>query len=532
MVTSGLPRNPSDSDRVRGRILDFVDVHAPWHLRLWDSGLVLGLGELSSSLRWVEDKVLSPGTISWLARDLERQQGPDKGAGGRDLKRQLQVALSGKLRHGNSFHRTLDELVAMVDANYLTNWGEAVKKSPPSVERFARALCSHLLDAGLSALSVTDWAISTDGMDLSEMAMSANELLLHNPVQDFEILMPFVALKDIDCNRSSAAAWASSKEVSGWMKENYFSPEGGISGGFRYVVRARDAEGAAEEGRDILDRLRARSTFSRRDVRFKPAGHLLVKGVDRKLQIARPKRGVFALSLVSERRLFSADGGTALDNALELAAVMNDGPTAAAVAGGWSAIESLLLRGDDESDSGRGVIAADRMASLITCSWPRAELTRLAHRHSANSADRLSHQLKLLEVSGSNLQRAACVERWIRDGNKLNLTTLSTIVSEDRMRKMVNKPHAVLNGVKASIVPAMRRLYRHRNLTMHGGAVNIDTLRMTLRTVSPLVGAGLDRIAHATIRSNVTPVQLASKADLRLTLVGGDSGTSLVDLLE
>jgi hypothetical protein len=42
----------------------------------------------------------------------------------------------------------------------------------------------------------------------------------------------------------------------------------------------------------------------------------------------------------------------------------------------------------------------------------------------------------------------------------------------------------------------LRRLYRQRNLVLHWGRMNAVGLRAALRTAAPLVGAGMDRIAH------------------------------------
>jgi len=67
---------------------------------------------------------------------------------------------------------------------------------------------------------------------------------------------------------------------------------------------------------------------------------------------------------------------------------------------------------------------------------------------------------------------------------------------------------------------------------LHGGSTQSVALNATLRTAAPLVGAGLDRIAHAYLVNGVTPLDLAAKAELRLSLVGERDAPSLTDLLE
>src|SRR6202035_2996584 len=52
------------------------------------------------------------------------------------------------------------------------------------------------------------------------------------------------------------------------------------------------------------------------------------------------------------------------------------------------------------------------------------------------------------------------------------------------------------------------------------------------RAAAPLVGAGLDRIAHAWFTEKCDSLELAARAEIRLATVGGSSGYSPLDLLE
>ncbi|MET8158032.1 hypothetical protein ABZT47_16785 [Sphaerisporangium sp. NPDC005289] len=57
-------------------------------------------------------------------------------------------------------------------------------------------------------------------------------------------------------------------------------------------------------------------------------------------------------------------------------------------------------------------------------------------------------------------------------------------------------------------------------------------LEASLRTAAPLVGAGLDRIVHADQVERLAPLDLAARAEVALRLVGGETGLSVVDLLQ
>jgi serine/threonine-protein kinase len=84
---------------------------------------------------------------------------------------------------------------------------------------------------------------------------------------------------------------------------------------------------------------------------------------------------------------------------------------------------------------------------------------------------------------------------------------------------------------KRTVEGSLRRLYRLRNIVLHGGAIQPVSLNATLRTAAPLVGAGLDRIAHAHLVRQVDPLALAAAAELRLKLAGTPEAPSITDLI-
>jgi|SRR5579871_294690 len=78
---------------------------------------------------------------------------------------------------------------------------------------------------------------------------------------------------------------------------------------------------------------------------------------------------------------------------------------------------------------------------------------------------------------------------------------------------------------------AFLRLYRQRNLVLHGGKTDGVALRASLRTAAPLVGAGMDRIAHAWYVDGLSPLELAARARISLDTVGSADSRKCVDLL-
>jgi hypothetical protein len=100
------------------------------------------------------------------------------------------------------------------------------------------------------------------------------------------------------------------------------------------------------------------------------------------------------------------------------------------------------------------------------------------------------------------------------------------------MCALLSDPHGTLREVRAAFKVAIRRFYRARNIVLHGGSVQGVALEASLRTGAPLIGAGLDRITHAVLVEGLEPLDLAARAETALNLVGGETGLSVVDLLE
>ncbi len=100
------------------------------------------------------------------------------------------------------------------------------------------------------------------------------------------------------------------------------------------------------------------------------------------------------------------------------------------------------------------------------------------------------------------------------------------------MRKLVKDPATVLSDVEAHATVAFRRFYRQRNLVLHGGQTSAVALRASLRTVAPLVGAGMDRIVHAHLVGGTHPLDLAAKARLEMARAGSQDARDLTALLE
>ena len=119
----------------------------------------------------------------------------------------------------------------------------------------------------------------------------------------------------------------------------------------------------------------------------------------------------------------------------------------------------------------------------------------------------------------------------IASGAELSFGDDSDMAACERMTDLLRDAFAVLRDVQAHAAAAFKRLYRNRNLVLHGGHTDSVGLVSSLRTAGPLVGAGMDRIAHAWFVESVRPMELAARAQMGLNTVGSKGGPLPVDLL-
>jgi hypothetical protein len=101
-----------------------------------------------------------------------------------------------------------------------------------------------------------------------------------------------------------------------------------------------------------------------------------------------------------------------------------------------------------------------------------------------------------------------------------------------RMEKLFRDPKTGLNAVREVISDSFHRLYRQRNLILHGGKLDSVALTPGLRTVAKLAGAGLDRVTHGHYVQHVEPLDLVAKANFALAMVDTANPLACVELLE
>jgi hypothetical protein len=512
-------------NHVGARILDFLDARTPWHRQLWNIGLSLTLREVLEAITAVRASVLSQSALDYLAATAQKQVGVDPGAGGEPDRKALQAALRSKLRPDGLDYYVIAQQQAALAPVYLSRWATVLRRpSPPGPERTSRAIVAHLLDAGFSSDYLHRWwkyrlRHEATVRPLADIVEDAQTLALTQP-RTFEVLVPLETAIRIPTG-VTVPEWRSSAEASEWLKSNAFDVSGvRQDGGFLFAVDALDPEAAVAQCSEMIDQLVARMAVGSRLI-LKPLGHVWVKAERAPYAMDRKRRGVWVEALAREHQLYNSRPSGSIDAAIELLSHLQTSSPAAAVAGGWAAIEALLSEPDDRAG------AADRLAMLVACSFPRAELTRLSYALEKNDTAFAAQVAAVTE----NRSRCEIVSAALRTGPLTAAIGLSDRAAAARMQKLLRNPHAVLSDVTDHAAVAFRRMYRQRNLVLHWGKTDAVGLRASLRTAAPLVGAGLDRIIHAYYVDHLSPLQLVARARIALSTVGTAGGTSPTSLL-
>lgn len=522
-----LSANPYEQ-HVGARLLDFFGAITPWHRRLWSTGVVLTLKEVLEATEAVRAGVLSEPALKYLVSSAAPLIGQDRGIGDAPKLNLLQQSLRPEMRYGGMEYHKIKQIIDDLEEHYLERWGAALATtaSCPRPERTARAIASHLLDAGFDPDYLHRWwvyrIVHESGVrSLAEIVTEAHALC-QQPPREFEVIVTFDGAPL--ASSWGIANWLDAPAVSARLNDVGFdTSKVRQNGGLTIVVTARDARGAVEAASAIIDRFIARVLVGTRHGSLSPGRDAWVVGEKKPIPLRRRGRGVEVHALERGRKLYVTGPPSNVDAAIELLIPMAASSPSPAVAGGWAAIEALLgTVGNDR------VLAGDRMAVLIACSFPRAELTALSYEVEKGGGPIAG----LLARCRSNRDRSYELGSAIRRGDTMTLTDESDKAALARMREVISDPRGKLEDIKGHASVTLRRLYRHRNMVLHWGRTNAVALRASLRTAAPLVGEGMDRIAHAWFVEGIEPLELAARASIRLGTIDSSGGSDVVDLLD
>jgi hypothetical protein len=506
-----------------GRLLEFLSERVPWNRSLWGIGVVLAMDELYEACAAMRQGHLSEAAIKRMASSLQKRIGMHPAfteAEKQFFRHQVQQVP----RAEGAAHFGIRELSNRVSVDYLTRWGRAVATGAVAVEHFARSVAAYLLDAGFAGQYLHDFIKARldapEAISLPQLCDALQAEMLASPRREFEVLLAYASIPALP--NGVPPSWLHGVAVTAWLEAQGFDTANVRSPVAMVLkVQARDAIGAAQVARDESDRYAARALIAT----GKPLNRvpmLWVKGSAAPAPMKEASRGVGVKELFREDRVFSTDASQNVDAALELLSHLEGSSPAAAVAGGWGAIEGLLADPNDRAT------AADNLATLVTCSFPRAELTALSYRAQRKHPE----QCRELEGAQTNRERSRILAMMIIDGHIPEMSATTDQAAAARLRKLLANPGPQLQIIREEIGESFHRLYRQRNLILHGARLDSVALTASLRTVAKLAGAGMDRITHGHYVQRLRPLELVAKAHVALALVNRESPLGCVDLLE
>lgn len=505
------------------RLLEFLLERRPWCRSLWGIGVVLAMEELYEACAAMRQGHLSEASIKRMASSLQKRVGVHPAFSEAEklfLRQQVQQVP----RADGATHFGIREFSNRVSTDYLTRWGVAVAAGKFTVEHFARSVAAHLLDAGFAGQYLHDFIKARldapEPISLAQLCDALQAEIVASPRREFEVLLAFTTIPVL--LNGVPSSWLQGAAVTAWLREHAFGTAGVRSPVAMVLkVQARDAIGAAQAARDESDRYAARALIATGEP-LNRVPLLWVKGSAAPVPMKGDSRGVGVRELFREDRVFSSDASQSVDAALELLAHLEGSSPPAAVAGGWGAIEGLLA---DPSDR---ATAADNLATLVTCSFPRAELTALSYRAQRAHPE---HCQAIVGVQ-TNRERCRVLASMIIDGSLPEMPGVADQAAVARLKKLLANPGPELQTIREAIGESFHRLYRQRNLILHGARLDSVALTASLRTVAKLAGAGMDRITHGHYVQNLRPMELVAKANLALALVSRELPLGCVDLLE
>ena len=325
----------------------------------------------------------------------------------------------------------------------------------------------------------------------------------------FTFCVPVDKLPPFEVNPETAPGWMTASETADWKRRH--APEAKPArhqGSFLLEITARDVNAAADAARDVIAHLRTKFQLgSRNSIGIHPTMWSMQKrsgfptlATNRMINLAAFDR------LGRLQDLTTADY---LANTLALVEPLQTAAPHIAVMSGWSAIESLLVGPADRED----IVAARRFSLIIAASLMRAEFTWLAKTYIAENDD---VDAQALDGCESNIERAKLFQMLAFTRPDLNLTNVTDNLALQRVRPALQNPRQEITNIADILTLEFTRLYRKRNMVVHGGQIHGANLHSISETLTPLIGAGIDRIVHAELQFGVPPIELSAIAEARV----------------
>lgn len=510
------------------RVREVASTGAPWHRRLWRCGTLQLARELL-------DESVAPGIPDSAVQDLRGYAGhalrSDPGLGRhRETLNRAAGAIKSGITTSSHAYVQLSEHVQRIEGAYLSNWADEFERGKPiDVEGAARRIAAHILDAGYHKSSLYTWLgallKSPDTITAADFLREAADRLT-TPERPFTFCVPITNKIPFSIT-ADTPGWLSSTDTAAWKREHAPTADAiRHQGSFLLEVQARDVNFAADRARNRIADLEAKFQMGAR-APMEIASQMWSKDKGKVFAARANDRTLEVRSFERLGQLHDLELPDYITSALALLQPLRSAAAHLAIMSGWSAIESLLV-GPGDPD----IVAAERFSLIIAASMPRAEMTRLAYNYANENTDPLAKELR---DAPDNLTRARRFQQRLCDSAPLTMKEEVDNLAITRLDPFLTDPAAEIRKITTILTKEFVRFYRKRNLIVHGGKTHSDSLHPLSATMSPLIGAGVDRFVTAGLKFNIKPIALSAIALANLDYLRPPSASdpgNLLDLME
>ena len=387
---------------------ELADSRTPWHRGLWQPGTVVLLDEVIEAVRgtW-GGSLASDEAMKDVIRTAAEQVKRDPGVGDSSVREAVNSLLNDLLPAGNAktkpsaeLHQLLDRVIAFTDRSrtgYFLRWIEHVRGgevTSETVELTARLLVAHLFDEGFHRNHIHGWLMASgNSAELAKVLLAGREMLLKQP-REYEFIVGLTRAPEA-VRESFGDRWLDSDTYIDRFRaatnpQRRPVPREG-AGAVNWKIEARDPHAAMYKLLEWQQKLLARVQLGfgqTEKVEFEPD----VVDISTN-KIRTPLEDLRSIRLPSiQRNRFFVGGGESeqqLDGAITLLASQSGEVQGASIASVWAAAEGILGR-----PGGKGTDVADRLADIVTCSFPRAEIGELARSWLENNTGSLADSLR------------------------------------------------------------------------------------------------------------------------------------------
>lgn len=525
------------------RMKELADSRTAWHRGLWQPGTVVLLDEVVEAVlsTW-NGSLTSDEAMKDVIRVAVDQVGRDPGVGDASVQEALLSLLASLTPSGNTRSKPSAELQQLLErasefadrsrSGYFARWIKHVEDvgiTSNEVELTARLLVAHLFDEGFHRNHIHGWLSALDRKAELPKVLSAGRDMLLEPRREYNF---FVGLTraPAEVRESFREAWSDS-EIYRQQFAAAINPKRRPvprvgAGAVVWTVEARDPHAAMYELLEWQQKLLARVQLG-----FGQEGKVefekdVIDTSSNKIRTPLEDLRSIRLPSIQRNRLFV--GGAAveqqLDGAIALLASQSGEARGASIASVWAAAEGLLGR-----PGGKGTDVADRLADIVTCSFPRAEIGELARVWVDNNTDPLAESLR----GRPSADQAEIMAAYLVSEGDPGFREAADKAAVVRYQQLFADPAGVLKRVRGYYSSVFRRLYYQRNFVMHAAKFDSVTLGVSVRTAPALVAAALDRLVNAQHgQAGVSPLSLAARAENELGMVGKSGARPLYLLLD